>query len=276
MVSKEQEEQIIKETKKLVKMFLLTKESDIELASKTGLSSSTVGRRLTNKKRILSTFPDKGEKIYSVITRLRKQNALNGKILGAETSKMTYGSDEVKQKLNIKTLGTTESKQYNVLKHLILTYRPKLSLLSELFQISETELYDKLLAVSNDVKDALKYIFEFDNTNQDIAKNNIILFYQDLLAAKKNKDTFGYKEVISRVDDSKFQILIQNYKHNNNLSNTDVELVLQYQIKYCRNKMGACKTLGISYEEYDGKVSQILSDDHKLFSQYKQLLEYLK
>ena len=160
MVSKEQEEQIIKETRQIVKVFLLTKASDVELAKKFNISSSTIGRRLTNEARILKAFPDNGEKVYDVVKRLRKANSAAGKILGAETSKMMHGSDDVKQKLNLSALAREEGKQYGMLRHIILTFRPKLSLVSELFQIDEKELYDNLIKYCSQNKDVFDYVLK--------------------------------------------------------------------------------------------------------------------
>lgn len=275
MVSKDQEEKIIKETRQIVKIFLMTRASDIEIASKVGLSSSTVGRRLTNKERILKAFPDKGEKIYSVIGRLRRQNSLKGKLLGAETSKMTYGSAEVKQKLNIKLLGSSETKQYSKLLHLFLTYRPKLSLLSELFQIDEKELYDILMNNFYPTKNTLKYILEIELTDQDKARENIITFYHDLVVAKINNDKEAYKEVLSRIDDSKFLEAKEKHKANSPITEEIVNACLEYQIKYCLSKKDACRTLGISYSDYKLKLYAMI-ENHPRRRQFEQLSDFLR
>lgn len=274
MVSKEKDERIIKETKTIVKLFLMTRASDIELANKVGLSSSTIGRRLTNKERILKAFPDKGEKIYDVIIRLRRKNSLEGKLLGAETSKMAHGSDEVKQRLNIKVLGNTEAKQYNKLMHLILTYRPKLSLLSELFQIDEKCLFELIIRYCYPNKHIIKYIFEIELTDQEVARENIISFYHDLVIARRNNDKEAYKEVLSRIDDTKFLEAKEKHKPNHSITDEVVNACLEYQIKYCLPKKDACRTLGISYSDYQLAVYAMI-ENHPLRAQYEQLSDWL-
>ena len=68
------DEKMIKETRQLVNLFLRTNKSDIELSRMTGISSSTVGRRLTNEFGILKAFPERGAEIYELIKENRQKN----------------------------------------------------------------------------------------------------------------------------------------------------------------------------------------------------------
>jgi len=274
MVSNEKEEKIIREIQMLVKIFLITRLSDIELANKTGLSSSTVGRRLTDKERILKAFPDKGEKVYTTIQKLRKLNLAKGKMLGAETSKMNYGTDEVKQNLNINVFGVTQEKQMNVLKHMILTFRPKLSLLSELFQIEENQLYELIMLYAKDSSESIKYIFEFEYTDQNVAREKIISFYQDLVNAKNSKDKNEISSVWAQIDDSRYERFKNNRQPLSRLCDEDIELVVSYQLKKCCAQEEACKTLGISFSQYKIRLKEIICPGHPLYNQYEQLAAY--
>ena len=276
MVSKEQEEQIIKETRQIVKVFLLTKASDVELAKKFNISSSTIGRRLTNEARILKAFPDNGEKVYDVVKRLRKANSAAGKILGAETSKMMHGSDDVKQKLNLSALAREEGKQYGMLRHIILTFRPKLSLVSELFQIDENELYDNLIKYCSQNKDVFDYVFEIESTNQEASRQNILAFYQDFVTAKNSKDIEKYKSTIALIDDSAFKNFRDNHGYHKRMTDDEIMTVMKYQIKYCIGQHVACYTMNISRIEYRDRLKKILEENPELAMQYEQLTTYMQ
>lgn len=92
------------------------------------------------------------------------------------------------QKFRLSTFYKTEDKQYIFLRRLALTFRVQLPLLSEIFQIPENELYQKIIDYNFTYDLSLKYLFNFDMPNQDDARNGIIVYLNELLAAAKNKD----------------------------------------------------------------------------------------
>ena len=118
----DKQKEIMEETVMLVNLFLETNESDILLGERTGISSSTVGRRLTNRDTILKCFPDNGERLYEIIKEKRKNNLQRGKIIGSQASKLNnleFMNDTPKLRLDV--LYRDERKQTWLLSQLALT-----------------------------------------------------------------------------------------------------------------------------------------------------------
>ena len=128
-------EQVLRETKLLVRLFLKTNASDEELSKMTGISSSTVGRRLTNRDIILSCFPANGERLFEIVREKRKYNRERGKVIGNQTSVLNNFNGTPKLRLDV--IYKDERKQLKFLSHLVLTFRAKLPLISELFGFEE-------------------------------------------------------------------------------------------------------------------------------------------
>ena len=65
---------MIAQTKLIVNEFLKTNASDKELADLLGISSSTIQRRLNDKKRIITAFYPDGERVYELVQKNLKLN----------------------------------------------------------------------------------------------------------------------------------------------------------------------------------------------------------
>ena len=275
MVSKNQEEQILKETKALVKLFITTNASDIELSKMTGISSSTVGRRLTNEKRILTAFPDNGEKVYAVITSKRKSNLKQGKLLGGQISMLNnanVSSLEKLPKLKLAALSKSKDKQIRILIHMVLTFRVKLKLLSRLFQFEEQELLNDIHNVSNDsINKALDYLFNYDEFNQEIALANLIDFYSRFIMARQRKDKNAQKRLINEIDDYKVKLVLKNLA---SMDKIDFKSFLDYQFKYGLTLEETAKTLKIDSNIYENKIKEILAERKELKTRYELLEKF--
>lgn len=279
MVSKNQEEQIIKETKALVKLFITTNASDIELSKMTGISSSTVGRRLTNKERIFKSFPDNGEKVYAVITSKRKSNLKQGKLLGGQISMLNSVGNNLEKlpKLKLAALSKSKEKQIRILIHMALTFRVKLKLLADLFQTDEQELLEKINLVSNEsINKALDYLFNYDDYNQELSLANLIDFYSRFIMARQKKDKEEQKRLINEIDDSKVKIVLKSSHNLNKMSNEDIKVFLDYQFKYGLSSQDTARTLNFEINEYNEKIKEVLNVDDKLNKRFKLLMEYNK
>ena len=178
MRSVSQEEKIIRETKELVELFLQTNASDIELSKMTGISSSTVGRRLTNKKRIIQVYGYKiGEEIYNQVMGIRKNNLQKGKKIGGQKSMLNnvYVKDENGKfsgstKLRVDVIYDDELLQKHFLFHLALTFKAKPKTIADLFQIDEKKLLEDLIGVSMGGYNSLLNLIYHDNSDQELVK----------------------------------------------------------------------------------------------------------
>ena len=130
VVSEKQQEYILAETRYLVEYFLNTNKSDIEISKATGISSSTVGRRLTNKQRIVEAFPEDGLGKYNKVMERRKANLARAKIIGGQTSRLNNSIINGKSKdfsgttkLSLDILYPNEEQQWEFLMHIALCFR---------------------------------------------------------------------------------------------------------------------------------------------------------
>jgi len=281
--AEQEEKDILEKTKILVKRFLETNESDIELSLKTGISSSTVGRRLTDKARILKLYPENGEEIFSLISTKRSENQLKGKALGGQTSVLNHGylKDE-----NGRFLGNTkfrldlifdrEDLQIKFLKHLILTFRAKLPLITELFPFTEKDILEKILYNSGEggTYISILYLFYHDTTNQDIARRNIIVFYRDILNAIKDNDVTAKKYLLSQVSDYQVLQFRKEHQPGTKINDQQLGLILNYQLKYALNQRQIADIFNIDQANYSIKLKKYLSDKPELQVRYEALCDY--
>lgn len=280
MVSKTDEERIIAETKQIVRLFLDTNLSDIEISKMTGFSSSTVGRRLTNKNRILKAFPEDGENIYQSIVQKRSENAKQGKLLGGQVSMLNYGVNTQSgeqlslPKLRLEIFSKNEEKQIKFLIHIALTFRVKLPILSQLFQIGEKELLELILKYSGGSYKSILYLFYHDSSDQTIALNNLIVFYRNLVNAIKNKDLEMQKIIISQIDDSKARDLIKNKNLGDRLSLESIKTILRYQLKYALTQNVVADIFEINQRNYRRRLDALLQQNQELSMQFYLLSSF--
>ena len=278
MVSREQELNIIEETKLLVDLFLETNLSDIELSKKTGISSSTVGRRLSNKDNYLKAFPTNGEELYERVMTNRQNNLKMAKTIGGQSSILNniQLTDENGQyiakipKLRLDILSKNPNIQIKLLHHIALTFRAKLPLLSELFGMEEKEIYDGLC---NGVYfQSFNYLFNVDSTDQEEARINIITYYQELLNAMRTKDKVMRKILIARIDDSIVNKIINRTEKI--LSDEDIEEIIKYQIKYSLTYRATAEIFHINAPNYSDRLKKYLETNPELRKKYEVLAAY--
>ena len=194
MRSIEQEEKIIEETKLLLKLFLETNASDISLSNITGISSSTVGRRLSNKANFISIFGDEGKKIYEEVKRRRQENLKKGKALGGQTTLLNHvyiknedGKFQGSTRLRLDLVYPDIASQYKFLAHATMHFNLSLNTLGELFNINEEDLINNLIKYNLKYAEILNNIL-YSKENDDIGRAFFLNYYRDLLNALKKKD----------------------------------------------------------------------------------------
>lgn len=271
----------IDETKQLVELFLATNASDIELSKQTGISSSTIGRRLTDKSKILKAFPENGEKVYTQIKEKRQQNLQAGKVLGGQTSMVNniylngnIGKFEGCHKLRLDVITANELQQWELLMHLALTFRLKLTTLAELFQIEEQQLLGKILTYNKKAYNSLLYLFYRDETDQEIAKEKFIHYYRELLKAIKVKNEAELTELLAQANDVKITEFASKRTPFTPLSDNEVGLLIDYQLKYGLTSLAIARKFGIDVTNYQKVTYNYLSDKPYLKERFDALLDY--
>lgn len=269
MVNTKKEQKILDETILLVKMFLETNLSDIELSNRTHISSSTVGRRLTNKDVILKCFPNNGEKIYELIRQMRKSNLKRAKELGSFTS-MVNNNENI-TKLRLDAVYKDKLDQVKFLSHLALYFRAKLPLLSNLFNISEKELLNDLIVNDNGCYESLLYLFYQDNFDQELAKSRIIEYYKELINAISKKDIEMHSYLINLIGDSKVIDFKLNHK-SSSISNEDAINLLMYQLKYSLSNNKMKEKFELDITNYKNMIEKIIKNNEELKERYASLV----
>ncbi len=269
--------QILRETKMLVELFLSTNESDISLANRTGFSSSTIGRRLTNKSVILQAFPENGEEIYQKVMEQRRENLLRGKLIGSQVSQMNYSMNDL-PRLSLIIFGLSKENQLKLLMHLALTFRVKIGLLASLFRIDENELLNNLLDYSKNkdgLRGALRYLTTQDRTDQNLAMQRLVNFYYEYINAIRGKNNLSKEEVMRTVTDEDAQKLA-NEKHEfrNKISEKEIKIMLNYHLKYALKLNQTANIFNVPFETLSKTFDKFVTNDAELSQRYEDLLNY--
>lgn len=281
MKSIRQDEKIINETKNLVELFLQTNASDIELSKMTDISSSTVGRRLTNQDYILKAFPDTGDELFRLIKEKRQDNLLRGKVLGGQTTLLNHvyknaGDNNSSIKLSLDAISTNHMISYNYLMHAVLTFRVHLDVLSTLFQIDIKELEQNLLSIAtkHNHYEAMRFLIEHDARDQNRAYADFMYFWKELVNAIRNKNQLELDKLKNVISDAKAKKVRDNHKLSKKLSNEDVYILAKYQVKYALRVRDMENLFGISHVTFNSRLPEVLEYDAELKSLYYYLLDY--
>lgn len=263
---------ITKETEVLVKLFLNTNASNEELASITGIPSTTVGNRLTNEKYIKKIF---SEETYDEVQMRLKNNNYDGKIGGNLKPRLKYNLDNTT--LNVDLFYKDDEKKYHFLKNLALTYRVKFNTLSKIFGIAEDELYDNMHKYNSDLTDSFTYLNDIDLTNQEKAESDVRDFYKALFNSRVNKDREMTVFLLRKINDYYITQIRAKYNSDNEkvyLKPDEYESIVRFQIKYAYSQRVVSRIIGIPANTYSHRVNDILEDNDELKREYEMLADY--
>ena len=288
----------INETAILCAEFLLTNESDIELSQKTGISSSTVGRRLTNKNTISLAYdeikekliengkneediPLSGSLLFDLISRRRQENLLRGKSLGGQTTLLNHvynktadGKFDGSTKIKIDVIYKDLNNQYRFIVHAALTFRLHLDTLSQLLQIDENELLENMIRIVPNAYDALKYLLYHDVNDQEMARGEFLSYYRELLNAVRTKDVEDKKRLIAVVSDARVAEIRKKREPGGILSDEEMEAIVIYQVKYALTQDAVTAMFDINRGNYSKRLERILANNLSLKQKYDYLSDY--
>lgn len=288
----------VNETALLCTEFLLTNASDIELSTKTGISSSTVGRRLTNKDNVLLAYdevkdnllekgqdiediPATGSLLFDLIVQKRQENLLRGKSLGGQTTLLNHvyikseeGKFDGSTKIKIDVIYKGLESQYRFIVHAALTFRLHLDTLSQMLQIDENELLENMIRIVPSAYDAITSLLYHDVNDQEKARNEFLSYYRELLNAIRTKDIEEKKRLINVISDSKVAEIRKNHNPGDALSDEDIEAILKYQVKYSLTQDETTLMFGINRANYNKRLERVLLNNPSLRQKYEYLSDY--
>lgn len=283
MENNEQEQKMIEELKMLVKLFLKTNASDIELSEFEGvsLSSSTIGRRLTNKDLFLKAYPFGGLDLYQEVQKRRQANLYKGKVIGGQSSQLNNanlrdeeGKIKSSTKLRLDVFYKDEESQMKILKHMALTFRVKLPTLAMLLRMDEEALLNKLITYNNLSYDSLKFLFNHDYTDQDLAREALVDFYRKYLNSLRFRDKNERDRLMESISDVKAQKFIDKHKPGDQLRPEDIATILNYQLKYATSLLAIERIFRVDRENYKDRVIEFTADKPELYSRFEYLIDY--
>lgn len=294
----------LNETILLCTEFLLTNLSDIDLSKKTGISSSTVGRRLTkiNQEYIIVSYdrvvenlksagiseeeiPKTSMELFELIQKKRQENLEKGKALGGQTTFLNHvyvrgdnGEFQGVKKLSLNAIYTDTIKQYKFLINAALCFRLHLDTLSVLFQLEENELLQNMLNHGN--YDALTTLFYHDGKDQNVARIEFMNYYREMLEAIRNKNSKEQARLINIISDKNALLLnkrIKEAKENDlsiNLSEEDIEVLIRYQLKYYLSARDIAYIFSLDRSNYQRRVTSYLAAYPELKTDYEDLMTW--
>lgn len=177
-------------------------------------------------------------------------------------------------KLKLEIFSKNEDKQYVYLKHLILTYRAKLPLISELFQIDEEELYQKLIKYNDNSYRAFIYLFYHEDVDQDLAKREIIKFYNDLVNALVSKDKEEQHRLVNLISDSDAFQVIKKSNSGQQLSEDDILVIMRHQLKYAMSYRGVATLFSQHRHSMCLRMERLIGDDEELKEKFRKLIAF--
>lgn len=269
----------VEQLKVLHKLFLKTKASDAELekmvkklyeksknsllltSNNTPISRSSIGRILTNIDLYYEAFPDNSMEEFEKIQEIRANNLKEAKRKGGITSFATYsygrGADghfTGKSTFKLDIVAKDEKEQFAFLKHIALYFHLNHESLAELFNyknMNSEELKDYILKKSNSSYYSFKYLFNECNFDQELAKQNFIIYYDEMINAIRNKDIKERNNLIRKISDYKIIELKKSYKRGHILTEEELIIFQEYMEKYHLSENDALNVVGITMKTYN-------------------------
>ena len=144
--------------------------------------------------------------------------------------------------------------------------------IDQIFNVStKEELYKKMLTAYYMIDYSLKYLFSNDDTDQNIAINNFINYYNKLMIAlKMHNET--YKEYLDMLSDHEINDI--KSKETFELTDNDYLTILNYQLKYAIPTRMIEKEFDIYRTTYTRRINKLLEQNPILQEKYQNLMNY--
>ena len=274
---------------KLVEIFLQNNFSDKELSGITGISASTVGRRLINKNMIIDVFNDEknkleytnnsndsyGEFIYRLVKNRRKENSYKGRSKGGQKAmtkngyvKNNKGKYVMFKDFNLDKIFKDDNSKYKFLCLCCLTFRVKPSNVFKIVNIDVDLLCKNIKLYNKSFSRSLDYLEMFDKTAQNTALINFRNFYCKLVDAIKDGNKIMVHDLMNYLNDSDFN----NIK---DVDDSNFDIIINYQIKYAYSIDDMSQILNIKGNDYANLIKKYLQEHKSWQDKYYNLLKFL-
>lgn len=273
---------VICQTKLLIDLFLKTNSSDIELSKMTGISASTIGRRLINEQVYRICFGNNYLETYERVRKNRQDNLQKGKEIGGQTTFLNHGylknqdgefnGPIPKLRLDYLIEGTKLSEE-NFLRRIALHFRLQPATLAKLFQIDEKSILDSWSDKSGFAYKSLLYLITMDTTNQMLAQELFMSFYIDALNARKNKNVKRLVELLNIILDKKALELMKREPHSK-INDEAIGTMISYQLKYALSTSSTAKLFNANKTSFSARCTNYVKDKGSMEKDLRTLQEF--
>lgn len=182
------------------------------------------------------------------------------------------------RKIVLNNLFKSNVNQKSFILETALVFRLNLDSLFLLYDIEQVynvstkeELYKKMLTDNYMIDYSLKYLFSNDNTDQNIAINNFINYYNKLMIALRMHNG-TYKEYLDMLSDQEINDIKK--KETFELTDNDYLTILNYQLKYAIPTRMIEKEFDIYRTTYTRRINKLLEQNPILQEKYQNLMNY--
>ena len=251
------QEEVNLETKRVVETFLNEDLTIIELASKCHMTINKTLSRLRNSYGISLLYPSNS---FNIMQKIKEKMDLMEK-------KKANGDF-----LNLNVFYKDPQNQKKILIHLALTFRAKSQLIKDLFNVNLRDLMGD--EDYNFYNISFLYLENFDDKDQEVAKKQILDFYNNFLESAKSRNTDKIKGVLRQITDYKASELQKNHIIGSPYTEDDYLTLLNYQLKYSLTNAGMNRLFSIDEDHYKRKIQVILEKEE--YSELRRRFEHLQ
>lgn len=250
---------------RVVTLFVKENMTILEIADNLGVSNAKVLEILNNRQMIGLIYLESASKIIRAIhEKLRDYLIVNGNV------------KDYTPALDLKVFYRTEAEQYVFLRHLALTFRLKSESLGFLFRLNPDLIRQNLDKYNAASIKSLHYLFNTDDTDQEVAISKALNYCQNLYEAIKSHDKEAMISLTHQIDDYYVKLIKKKREENktSDLTFEEIGMLLNYQIKYnvASGRMG--ELFNFYYVKYNIQASQYLEDKPELKAKFESILNY--
>lgn len=160
------------------------------------------------------------------------------------------------------------------LQQVALSFGLRLEALSELTGFNKDTLMTYLTENSGALKHSLDFLFEHGFVNQDKAKQDFLIYFNSLINACNRKDKEQIRSLLEVLSDKKAVDIQKRDKNYGSLSDDDIAIILNYQLKYGLTDTQISSIFDINRRYYGKLVTDYIEDKPRLRSDYEYISDY--
>ncbi len=250
---------------RVVTLFVKENYTIFQIAEHLNIPTAKVLECLNNRQMLGILYLDSAPKIIKTISeKLRDYLIVNGVV------------KDYTPALNLASFYKEEAKQYTFLRHLALSYRLKLESLVFIFHLSPDVLLENLKKYNPASLKSLQYLFNEDETNQELAISKALNYCKALSYAFRTQNKEAMVDLIHEIDD--YYVKLIKMKKNENaslpLTNEEIGVILNYQIKYNVSSSYIAKMFRIDRTNYNRRVTDYTEENPELRDKFANIISY--